>query len=119
MIWIQTGELEKVLTALNQLPCTHIFFCLPESLFVECVSIFLWQKLEYQAKKHDPFFFVRQALNPAYWDVAEVLIKEKLILGHNIHPAAEEETKTATFRWNGCAFQAKVCLSKPQLLYEL
>lgn len=43
-------------------------------------------------------FFVRQALNPAYWDVTEVLIKEKFILGHNVHPALEEETKPATFR---------------------
>lgn len=38
-------------------------------------------------------FIVRQAPNPAYWDVTEVLVKEQLILGHNIHPASEE-TKT-------------------------
>lgn len=50
-------------------------------------------------------FFVRQALNPAYWDVTEVLMKEKLILDHKINPALEEEeTKPATFRRNGCDF---------------
>lgn len=63
-------------------------------------------------------FIVRQALNAAYWDVTEVLMKENLILGHNINPATEEETKAATFRWSGCVFQAKVCLSL-QLLYHL
>lgn len=55
MIWIQTGELEKALTALNQLPGTHSSFCLPERLFMECISIFLWQKIEYQAKKNELF----------------------------------------------------------------
>lgn len=56
-------------------------------------------------------FIVRQALNPANWDVTEVLVKENFILGHNINPATEEETKAATLRWNGSVFQTKVCLS--------
>lgn len=55
MIWIQTSELEEVLTALNYLPCAHISFCLPEILLVECVSVFLWHNSEYQIKKYDLF----------------------------------------------------------------
>lgn len=59
MIRIQTGELEKALTALNQLPCSPLL----STWKIICGMYFYLsltkkkKKAEYQAKEHDPFFF--------------------------------------------------------------